>query len=137
MGKGGVGGKRYSGISVGVGTFDEGEGASWAAKEGFEFDGWMMGEAADGAVRLLTVDCLVRGGGGQSGTGVGGLLASFEDEGGVSFVMVYFGCPRGLTGVDGSWLHLMLEQVYGARGERPTYSKAPSVRLRCAEKSPI
>ena len=48
------------------------------------------------------MDCLVNGGDGQSGTGVGGLVASFEDEGGVSFVMVYFGCPGGLTGVEGS-----------------------------------
>jgi hypothetical protein len=85
-----------------VETSEEDDGASWAAKEGFDTDVPMMGEAADGAVRLLTVDCLVKGGGGQSGTGVGGLLASFEDEGGVSFVMVYFGCPRDLTGVDGS-----------------------------------
>lgn len=69
----------------------------------------MSGEAAGGAVRLLTVDGLVKGGGGHSGTGVGGLLASFEDEGGVSFVMVYLGCPRGLTGVDGSGLRLMSE----------------------------
>ena len=56
----------------------------------------------DGAVRLLAVDCLVNEGGGQSGTGVGALLASFEDEGGVSFAMVYFDCPGGFTGVDGS-----------------------------------
>jgi hypothetical protein len=96
----------------------------------------MMGEIVDGAVRLLTVDCLVKGGGGQSGTGVGGLLASFEDEGGVSFVMVYFGCPRGLTGVDGSWLYLMLELVSHQR-RNVTYSETPSVRLRCAEKTPI
>jgi len=89
-------------VSGVVGISEEGEGASWAAKEGFETDGCMTGEAVGGAPRLLTVDCLVRGGGGQSGTGVGGLLASFEDEGGVSLVMVYFGCPRDLTGVDGS-----------------------------------
>ena len=89
-------------VSGAVKVSEEGAGASWAAKEGFETDDWMVGEAADGTMRLLTVDCLVRGGGGQSGTGVGGLLASFEDEGGVSLVMVYFGCPRGLTGVDGS-----------------------------------
>jgi len=67
----------------------------------------MLEETVGGALRLLMVDGLVKGGGGQSGTGVGGLLASFEDEGGVSFVMVYFGCPRDLTGVDGSGLRLM------------------------------
>jgi hypothetical protein len=86
---------------------EDDDGASCAAKEGSDTDGSdtdgsMMGEIVDGAMRSLTVDCLVKGGGGQSGTGVGGLLASFEDEGGVSFVMVYFGCPRGLTGVDGT-----------------------------------
>jgi hypothetical protein len=81
---------------------EEDDGASCAAKEGFDTDGSMMGEIVDGAMRLLTVDCLVKGGGEQSGTGVGGLLASFEDDGGVSFVMVYLGCPRGLTGVDGT-----------------------------------
>jgi hypothetical protein len=81
---------------------EEDDGASCAAKEGFETDDSMMGGVADGNARLLTVDCLVKGGSWQSGTGVGGLLASFEDEGGVSFVMVYFGCPRVLTGVDGS-----------------------------------
>jgi hypothetical protein len=85
-----------------VGVSEDDDGASCAVKEGFDTDGSMTGEIVDGAVRLLTVDCLVKGGGGQSGTGVGGLLASFEDEGGVSFVIVYFGCPRGLTGVDGT-----------------------------------
>lgn len=79
-----------------------GDGASWVAKECFDSDDWTLEGPVDEAVRLLAVDCLVNGGGGQSGTGVGGLLASFEDEGGVSFVTVYFGCPGGLTGVDGS-----------------------------------
>lgn len=102
LGRGGVGRGRYIAISGVAELSEEDDGASCAAKEGFDTNDWMMGEAADGAVRLLTVDCLVKGGGGQSGTGVGGLLASFEDDGGVSFVTVYFGCPRGLTGVDGT-----------------------------------
>lgn len=76
-------------------------GTSRAVNECFDTDDWTLEGPVDGAVRSLAVDCLVNGGGGQSGTGVGGLLASFEDEGGISFEIVYFGCPRGLTGVDG------------------------------------
>ena len=61
---------------------------------------------AEGAKGLFLVRWGVRGGGGQAGTGVEGLMASLEDEGGVSVAAVYLTLSPFLTGVDGLLLLL-------------------------------
>lgn len=89
---------------------DECDGTSRDGKEWFDTEGGIVDGTTDSVARLLAVGCEANGGGGQSGTGVRGLLASLEDEGGVSLVTVHL-APGGLTGVDGSRLIVALDSM--------------------------